>query len=93
MNVDDADDKPKPLAWRDHYFDAKANEMTMAAAKETDPKKRTEMYAELQKKITDEGPYILMFQPLTPVATRANVQGYNPGIVEDTYFFRTITKS
>ena len=36
---------------------------------------------------------ILMFQPLTPVATRANVQGYNPGIVEDTYFFRTITKS
>ena len=93
MNVDDADDKPKPLAWRDHYFDAKANEMTMAAAKETDPKKRDQMYAELQKKITDEGPYILMFQPLTPVATRANVQGYNPGIVEDTYFFRTITKS
>ena len=93
MNVDDADDKPKPLAWRDHYFDPKANEMTMAAAKETDPKKRDQMYAELQKKITDEGPYILMFQPLTPVATRANVQGYNPGIVEDTYFFRTITKS
>ena len=93
MNDDDADDKPKPLAWRDHYFDPKANEMTMAAAKETDPKKRDQMYAELQKKITDEGPYILMFQPLTPVATRANVKGYNPGIVEDTYFFRTITKS
>ena len=70
MNDDDADDKPKPLAWRDHYFDPKANEMTMAAVKETDPKKRDQMYAELQKKITDEGPYILMFQPLTPVATR-----------------------
>jgi peptide/nickel transport system substrate-binding protein len=93
MNDDDADDKPKPLAWRDHYFDPKANEMTMAAARETDPKKREQMYAELQKKITDEGPYILMFQPLTPVAARANVQGYKPGIVEDTYFFRTITKS
>jgi peptide/nickel transport system substrate-binding protein len=93
MNADDADDKPKPLAWRDHYFDPKANEMTMAAVKETDPKKRDQMYAELQKKITDEGPYILMFQPLTPVATRANVKGYSPGIVEDTYFFRTITKS
>ena len=93
MNDDDADDKPKPLAWRDHYFDPKANEMTMAAVKETDPKKRDQMYAELQKKITDEGPYILMFQPLTPVATRANVKGYKPGIVEDTYFFRTIMKS
>ena len=51
------------------------------------------MYADLRKKITDEGPYILMFQPLTPVATRENVQGYKPGIVEDTYFFRTITKT
>ena len=93
MNDDDADDKPKPLAWRNHYFDPKANAMTMAAVKETDPKKRDAMYADLQKKITDEGPYILMFQPLTPVATRANVKGYKPGIVEDTYFFRTITKS
>jgi peptide/nickel transport system substrate-binding protein len=93
MNDDDADDKPKPLAWRDHYMDPQANAMTMAAAKETDPKKRDAMYAELQKKITDEGPYILMFQPLTPVGTRVNVKGYKPGIVEDTYFFRTITKS
>ncbi len=93
MNDDDADDKPKPLAWRNHYFDPKANALTMAAVKETDPKKRDAMYAELQKKITDEGPYILMFQPLTPIATRANVKGYKPGIVEDLYFLRTITKS
>jgi len=93
LNTDDADDKPKPLAWRNHYFDPAVNAMTMAAVKETDPKKRDAMYAELQKKVTDEGPYILMFQPVTPVATRANVKGYKPGIVEDTYFFRTITKS
>ena len=93
MNDDNSDDKPKPLAWRNRYFDPDANKMTMAAVKETDPKKRDLMYAELQKKITDEGPYILMFQPLTPVATRANVKGYKPGIVEDLYLFRTITKS
>jgi len=70
-----------------------ANEGDAGQVKETDPKKRDQMYAELQRKITDEGPYILMFQPLTPVATRVNVTGYKPGIVEDTYFFRTITKS
>ena len=93
LNTDDADDKPKPLAWRDHYMDPQANAMTMAAVRETDPKKRAEMYGELQKKITDEGPYILMFQPLTPEVTRKNVKNYKPGIVEDTYFFRTITKS
>ena len=93
LNDDDADDKPKPLAWRDHYFDPTSNAMTMAAVKETDPKKRDVLYAELIKRITDQGPYILMFQPLTPVASRKNVNGYKPGIVEDTYFFRTITKS
>ena len=93
MNDDDSDDKPKPLAWRSHYMDPVSNKMTMDAVKETDPKKRETMYAALQKKITDEGPYILMFQPLTIVASRKNVSGYKPGIVEDTYFFRTIAKS
>jgi peptide/nickel transport system substrate-binding protein len=93
MNDDDSDDKPKPLAWRDHYMDPQANAMTMAAARQSDPAKRKQMYADLIKKITDEGPYILMFQPLTPVASRKNVSGYKPGIVEDTYFFRTITKT
>jgi hypothetical protein len=27
------------------------------------------------------------------VASRANVHGYKPGIIEDLYFYRTITKS
>ena len=93
MNTDDSDDKPKPLAWRDHYMDPQSNAMTMAAAQEKDPVKRKQMYSDLIKKITDEGPYILMFQPLTPVAVRKNVTGYKPGIVEDTYFFRTIVKT
>ena len=93
MNLDNSDDKPKPLAWRNKWIDENANKMTLAAAKETDRKKRDMMYSDLQKKITDEGPYILMFQPLTVVASRKNVTGYNPGIVEDIYFFRTVSKA
>ena len=69
------------------------NAKTTAAVKEIDPAKRKAMYEELQKILTDEGPYILMFQPANTIASRANVQGYKPGIVEDLYFFRTITKS
>jgi len=60
---------------------------------EVDPAKRKAMYAELQKIITDDGPYILMFQPANEIARRADVQGYKPGIVEDLYFFRTIRKA
>jgi peptide/nickel transport system substrate-binding protein len=93
FNDNDSDDAPHPLAWRCHYMDAAVNAKTMDAVKEIDPEKRAVMYAELQKTITDEGPYILMFQPANQVASRANVKGYKPGIVEDLYFFRTITKS
>ncbi|HME21165.1 MAG TPA: ABC transporter substrate-binding protein [Acetobacteraceae bacterium] len=93
FNDNDSDDAPHPLAWRCHYFDPAVNAKTTAAVQEIDPLKRKAMYEELQKIITDDGPYILMFQPSNEVASRANVKGYKPGIVEDLYFFRTITKS
>ena len=93
FNDNDSDDAPHPLAWRCHYFDPAVNARTTAAVKEIDPAKRKAMYEELQKIVTDEGPYILMFQPANAVASRANVKDYKPGIVEDLYFFRTITKS
>jgi peptide/nickel transport system substrate-binding protein len=93
FNDNDSDDAPHPLAWRCHYFDPAVNAKTTAAVQEIDPVKRNAMYAELQKILTDDGPYILMFQPSNEVASRANVKGYSPGIVEDLYFFRTITKT
>ena len=93
FNDNDSDDAPHPLAWRCHYFDPAVNAKTTAAVKEIDAAKRKAMYEELQKTVTDEGPYILMFQPANAVASRANVEGYKPGIVEDLYFFRTITKT
>ena len=93
LGVDDSDDAPHPLAWRCHYFDPAINAKTTAAVKEIDPVKRKAMYGELQKILTDDGPYILMFQPANEIARRVSVNGYKPGIVEDLYFFRTITKA
>ena len=93
FNDNDSDDAPHPLAWRCHWMDRAVNAKTMAAVKEIDVAKRKAMYEELQKIVTDEGPYILMFQPANEVARRANVNGYKPGFVEDLYFFRTITKT
>ena len=39
------------------------------------------------------GPFIIMFQPASQVASRASVKGYKPGFIEDLYFYRTIVKS
>ena len=92
------DDRRRGL--EEEYFNRKNKEAIeklrakmKVAAQETDTAKRKAMYEDLQKQVTDNGPFIIMFQPANQVASRVNVQGYKPGIIEDEYFFRTITKS
>src|SRR6516164_3620255 len=93
-NDDDSDEaKSHPLAWRNHWYIPEITAKMKAAAQEADTAKRKAMYEELQKQVTDEGPFIIMFQPATQVASRVNVQGYKPGIIEDEFFFRAITKT
>ena len=64
----------------------------LKAAQELDAKKREAMYIELQKKVTDDGPYVWMFQNNWVIATRANLRGYPKGLFEDLFFYRTISK-
>jgi peptide/nickel transport system substrate-binding protein len=93
-NDDDSDGaKSHPLAWRNHWVAPDVTAKMKAAAQEVDTAKRKAEYEALQKTVTDEGPFILMFQPANQVASRANVHGYKPGIIEDLYFYRTITKT
>jgi peptide/nickel transport system substrate-binding protein len=92
---DNNSDTPKirPLAWRNNWFIPDITKETTAASQETDVAKRKADYEALQRKVSAEGPFIIMFQPANQIAMRANVHGYNPGILEDLYFFRTVTKS
>jgi peptide/nickel transport system substrate-binding protein len=93
-NDDDSDSaKSHPLAWRNHWFIPDITAKMKVAAQEVDTAKRKGEYEALQKQVTDDGPFILMFQPANQVASRANVHGYKPGIIEDLYYYRTITKS
>ena len=92
-NDDDSDTpKVKPLAWRTHYYTPEITKETIAASKETDTKKRVQMYEDLQKKITDDGPFILMFQDKYLVATRSNVKNFKLGIFADFNYYRTVSK-
>jgi peptide/nickel transport system substrate-binding protein len=95
VHNDDNSDSPKvkPIAWRNKWFIPEITKTMLAAARELDTAKRAEQYAALQKLVTDEGPYVFMFQNNFQVARRANATGYNPGITGDQNFFRTIRKS
>jgi len=91
-NDDDSDTaKNHPLAWRNHYFDPDVNKMMAAAAQELNADKRKADYAALLKKVTDEGPFIIMFQNAFQEALRSNVKGYYASVDYDNY--RKVTKS
>ena len=93
-NADNSDaPKSKPIAWRNKWFIPELTKEMLAAAKELDTAKRAQQYEAMQKKVTDEGPYIFMFQNNSQVARRDAVTGFNPGITEDLNFYRTIRKS
>lgn len=92
-NTDNSDKAAtKPLAWRNSWFIPDISKETAEAAKEQDTAKRAALYEDLQRKVTDEGPFILMFQSAQPVASRANVTGFKYGLTEDITFFRLTAK-
>ncbi len=55
--------------------------MTAAAVRERDEAKRKQMYLDLQKKVLDEGPYIIMFQSTSQRARARQRQGLRAGPV------------
>ncbi len=65
--------------------------MTTDAAHELNADKRNAAYAALLKKVTDEGPFIIMFQNSFQEAFRSNVKGYYASVDYDNY--RKVTKS
>jgi peptide/nickel transport system substrate-binding protein len=92
-NVDNSDDaKAKPLAWRNAWDIPEMSKKTDAAAKESDPQKRAQMYLELQREHQQTSPFVIMFQDIEVAAERANVKGFVLGPSFDSNFYRYITK-
>jgi peptide/nickel transport system substrate-binding protein len=92
-NPDNSDaPKSKPLAWRNSWDIPEITKMTDAAVRERDAGKREQMYKDLQKKVMDEGPFMIMFQDTVQLATRANVKGFVMGASSDVVYYNLTTK-
>jgi len=91
----DISDTPKSRTgpWRASWLIPELTAEMKRAAQELDGKKREQMYIELQKKVTDDGPYVWMFQNNWVIAMRSNLRGYPKGLFEDQFFYRTISKT
>ena len=92
-NIDNADDaKAKPLAWRNAWDIPEMSKQTDAAAKESDPAKRAQMYLELQREHQQTSPFVIMFQDIEVAAERSNIKGFVLGPSFDSNFYRGVTK-
>jgi peptide/nickel transport system substrate-binding protein len=92
-NPDNSDNpKVRPLAWRNSWDIPEITKMADAAVRERDSEKREEMYKDLQRKVMEEGPFIIMFQDSKQVALRNNVKSFVMGPTSDVVFYRLVTK-
>ncbi|MCS6828003.1 MAG: ABC transporter substrate-binding protein [Caldilinea sp.] len=66
----------RSLAWRNNWNDPQAIELSKQAARETDPAKRVELYAQLVEYVQNNGPYVILYQPTQIYALRNNIEGF-----------------
>ena len=66
--------------------------MTDVAVRERDPAKREQMYKDLQRKVMEEGPFIIMFQETKQLARRSNVKNFVMGSSSDVIYYNLTTK-
>jgi len=92
-NTDNSDNpKTKPLAWRNSWYIPEISKMTDAAVRERDAAKREQMYKDLQRKVREEGPFIIMIQDSKQVALRNEVKHFVMGPTSDVVFYQLVTK-
>jgi peptide/nickel transport system substrate-binding protein len=92
-NPDNSDNpKSKPLAWRNSWDIPEITKMTDAAVRERDAVKREQMYKDLQKKVMDEGAFIIMFQETKQLAERSNLKNFVMGASADVVYYNLTTK-
>lgn len=92
-NPDNSDAaKIKTLAWRNAWDIPDLTKQTEAALLEKDSGKRADMYKDLQKKILDTSPFVIIHQQLEVAGLRKNLKGFKLGPSFDTNFVGPVSK-
>ena len=93
-NSDNSDENyTATTTWRNAWaVPGDMNEMTTAALTEADPEAREDMYRELQRRVQQESPIVIMFQAIKQVAMAPDVSGYVNGATSDFVFYRLVEK-
>jgi peptide/nickel transport system substrate-binding protein len=92
-NMDNSDNaKTKPLAWRNSWDIPDLTKEVYAARDEMDSSKRVAMYQDIQQKVLDNGPYVILFQQIETAAVKKNVDGFIVGPSFDLDLYHDVVK-
>ncbi|AZO09925.1 ABC transporter substrate-binding protein [Mesorhizobium sp. M3A.F.Ca.ET.174.01.1.1] len=92
-NPDNSDGaKIKTLAWRNAWDIPDLTKETEAALLEKDSGKRADMYKDLQQKILDTSPFVIIHQQLEVAGLRKSLKGFALGPSFDTNFVGAVSK-
>ncbi|TPJ44735.1 ABC transporter substrate-binding protein [Mesorhizobium sp. B2-5-4] len=92
-NPDNSDaGKSHTLAWRNSWDIPDLTKETEAALLEKDSGKRADMYKDLEKKILDTSPFVIIHQQLEVAGLRKNLKGFALGPSFDTNFVGPVSK-
>ncbi|QZQ49389.1 ABC transporter substrate-binding protein [Erwinia persicina] len=83
---------PKTLAWRVGWNIPELSAKTRAAAAESDVKKRTALYQQLQTEVQQNSPYVVTLQGQQQVGLGNTIQGDYQGIGISLLYFDLISK-
>lgn len=89
-NNDDATEKT--LAWRNGWEIPDLTERTEAAVFEDDPRRRQDIYRQIQEEVRTDSPFIILFQEQQTLVSRAEIGGLAPKIMADLMDYRRIVK-
>ena len=87
-NPDNSDGSPtKTLSWRNSWDIPQLTKETQDAVLEPDTKKREAIYQDLQRKVQQIAPFVIMYQQIEVAAHRKNVSGFviGPGFDSNLY--------
>ncbi len=82
----------KTLAWRNAWDVPDLTKETKAALLERDGAKRAQMYQDLQKKVLESSPFVLIFQQTEVAGLRSNLKGFKLGPSFDTNYVFNVSK-
>ncbi len=92
-NIDNGESSvERTLAWRNGWVIPELTAMTDAATLISDPQQRAAAYGALQRRVMADSPFIVMFQEDVLYAARANVHGYQSGLMSDQTRYRAVYK-